>query len=257
MTLWWQAAQGIGAIATAASFIVIFITFIIDRLNDRRQHRETYKLAFLEYTQKQKDRLTAFEHRYLKYKDDLLAGSPARDVYHGYVERYLRSSTEVSAYDLINEMPIFDSDDLLKLTNLVTGNPLLQSDLRLSFRLATGLLERLAGRLRSFNGVIDDLDAEQITEVFLLFDGFFSKIVFFNLRLLSWLLAKDSEELFEEKSRQSADYKRLKREGADIYGGALLRHRRTGLGEHLETLDEVIVELDRRLESAVMSEGES
>jgi hypothetical protein len=259
MTEWWQAAQGIGAIATAASFIVIFITFIINRKRDRRQHRETYKLAFLEYTQQQKDRLIAFEQRYVKYKADLLGGQPARDVYRGHVERHLRSSTDVSAYELINDMPIFYAEDVLKLANLLGANPLLHSDFRLSFSLGNGVLKRLTSRLRTFDEVIDELEADPITDIFILLDKLFSGAINLNLLLVDWLLAKDSEELFAEKQLQAAAYKRLRTVGGDLYGAALARHRETPLSETIEELDTQLGELDKLLETATLTgdgEGE-
>jgi len=258
MTEWWQAAQGIGAIATAASFIVLLVSFIINRQRDRRQHRETYKLAFLEYTQKQKDRLIAFEQRYFKYKADLLGGQPARDVYRGHVERHLRSSTDVSAYELINDMPIFYADDLLKLSNLLGANPLLHSDFRLSFSLGNGSLKRLTSRLRTFDAVINELEADPITDIFILLDKLFIGVIGLNTLMVDWLLAKDSEELFLEKQLQADSYKRLRRAGGDVYGAALVRHRDTALVERMEELDALLVELDKLLETATLTgDGDS
>jgi len=162
---YWEEAQIIGALATAITFILILITFVIDRRRERREFLEKYKLAFLEYTHRQKELLAAFELKYLRRREELIQGEEKYRIIEKIVANYLKETEKPSAYGLLAKVGIFDEEELLRLTHILTSNPFLRSDFKLTFNAALHLLDRLNERLKEFHGRIECLAPDRTAEV--------------------------------------------------------------------------------------------
>jgi hypothetical protein len=200
---YWEEAQIIGALATAITFILILITFIVDRRRERREFLEKYKLAFLEYTHRQKELLAAFELNYLRRREELVQGEDKYRIIEKIVANYLKETQKPSAYGLMAKVGLFDEEDLLRLTNILTSNPFLRSDFKPTFNASAHLLDRLNERLKELHGRIERLEPDRTAEVVSLSDDLLARIILTSQNLLDHFLGLDAPSLFIQKEAET------------------------------------------------------
>jgi hypothetical protein len=239
LALYWEEAQIIGALATAITFILILITFIIDRRREHREFLEKYKLAFLEYTHRQKELLAAFELKYLRRRDELVRDEDKYRIVEKVVDNYLKEVEKPSVYGLLTKIGLFDEEDLLRLTNVLTSNPFLRSDFKLTFNAAVYLLDRLNERLKELHGRIERLEQDRTAEVMNLADDLLARLVFTNLNLLDHFLGLEAASLFAQKDAERRTLTRDKPPPEELTARAFALYASPVLEKNLAELEEI------------------
>jgi len=236
---YWEEAQIIGALATAITFILILITFVIDRRRERREFLEKYKLSFLEYTHRQKELLAAFELKYLRRREELVHGEDKYHIIEKIVANYLKETEKPSAYGLLAKVGLFDEEELLRLTHILTSNPFLRSDFKLTFKAALHLLDRLNERLKEFHGRIERLAPDRTAEVLNLADDLLARLVFTNLNLVNHFLGLDAAALFTQKDAERKAVRRDKPAAEELTRRTFALYTSATLEKNLLEMEEI------------------
>jgi len=239
LALYWEEAQIIGAFATAITFILILITFIIDRRRERREFLEKYKLAFLEYTHRQKELLAAFELKYLRRREELVHNEDKYRIIEKIVANYLKEVEKPSAYGLMTKVGLFDEEDLLRLTNILTSNPFLRSDFKLTFSASAHLLDRLNERLKELHGRIERLEPDRTAEVMSLVDDLLARLVLTNQNLLDHFLGLNAPSLFAQKDAEGRTITRDEPAPEETTAHAFALYGNAVLQKNLEEIREI------------------